>query len=81
MKAGGMLFLLVFFLAQAQFLQAQPRKLLLDYLSVKDGLADGTVHAVIQDKYHLMWFGTPFGLDRFDGRNFYHYRQDPGKLN
>ena len=36
-------------------------------LSIKDGLAQTTVNAIIQDKKGFMWFGTKGGLSRYDG--------------
>ena len=36
----------------------------------EDGLAHGTVWAVVQDRSGFMWFGTSDGLHRFDGYNF-----------
>lgn len=35
-----------------------------------DGLSSNSVRAVTQDKLGYMWFGTLFGLNRFDGRQF-----------
>lgn len=35
-----------------------------------DGLSSNSVRAVTQDQLGYMWFGTLFGLNRFDGRQF-----------
>lgn len=36
-------------------------------VSVKDGLSESNVKAIIQDSYGFMWFGTKNGLNRYDG--------------
>src|SRR4051794_38246743 len=33
----------------------------------KDGLSDGVVGPIAQDKFGYLWFGTLSGLNRFDG--------------
>ncbi|HEX2921650.1 MAG TPA: two-component regulator propeller domain-containing protein [Bacteroidales bacterium] len=39
----------------------------------KDGLSKEYVRSVCQDKDGFMWFGTPDGIDKFDGKNFINY--------
>lgn len=36
-------------------------------LTTNDGLSDGIVRSISQDKYGFTWIGTSYGLDRFDG--------------
>jgi ligand-binding sensor domain-containing protein len=36
-------------------------------LNTNDGLSDGIVRAISQDKYGFIWIGTSYGLNRFDG--------------
>ena len=38
-------------------------------LSEKDGLSDNFVSSIMEDKDHNIWFGTPNGLNRYDGKN------------
>jgi len=38
-------------------------------LTNAEGLSDGIVHALVQDKYGFIWIGTKYGLNRFDGIN------------
>ena len=38
--------------------------------SIKDGLAQNTVHHMIQDKRGFIWFATKEGASRFEGVSF-----------
>jgi len=44
------------------------------HYSLRDGLNQNTVMAILQDKQGYMWFGTWDGLNRFDGYNFQVYK-------
>ena len=44
------------------------------YYSVEDGLSEGVVLTMHQDRQGLMWFGTFDGLNRFDGYSFKVYK-------
>ena len=44
------------------------------HYSVSDGLSEGIVLAMHQDRDGLMWFGTFDGLNRFDGYGFKVYK-------
>lgn len=48
-----------------------------EYLTQREGLSQGTVNCIIQDKKGFMWFGTQDGLNRYDGNGFIVYRNDP----
>ena len=45
-------------------------------LSIKDGLSQTTVNAIMQDKKGFMWFGTKGGLSRYDGMSFRNFKRD-----
>ena len=52
-------------------------------LSIEDGLSQVAVHAIAQDRFGYMWFGTQEGLNRFDGyrfTHFMHHQNDPNSL-
>ena len=40
------------------------------HYSIKDGMSQNTVMAILQDQQGFMWFGTWDGLNRFDGYTF-----------
>ncbi len=37
------------------------------HLTVEDGLSNSTVYSILQDNDGFLWFGTPNGLNRYDG--------------
>lgn len=47
-------------------------------LDRSQGLSNNTVEAVVEDRRGFMWFGTPDGLNRYDGYDFVVYRNVPG---
>ena len=54
-----------------------PHTLNFAQLSVKDGLAQETVTAIVQDQQGFMWFGSQHGLSRYDGYRVTVYRTIP----
>lgn len=46
-------------------------------LTVNDGLSQGFVTSVLQDRTGFMWFGTHDGLNQYDGYQFTVHRHDP----
>ncbi len=46
-------------------------------LSIKDGLSEGTIRAITEDKRGYIWFGTEDGLNKYDGYKFTVYKSDP----
>jgi signal transduction histidine kinase/DNA-binding response OmpR family regulator/streptogramin lyase len=46
----------------------------------EDGLAHREVNAIFQDRRDFMWFGTKFGLNRFDGASFTTYTREKNGL-
>jgi len=52
-------------------------------ITVDDGLSQGNVNSMVQDKHGFMWFGTKDGLNRYDGYSFRVYKPDkdvPGSI-
>lgn len=46
--------------------------------NVKDGLANATVYTAVQDKDGFIWFATPTGVSKFDGKRFRNYSKKDG---
>ncbi|MCP4895798.1 MAG: diguanylate cyclase [bacterium] len=45
-------------------------------LSIGDGLSNSTVSSIIQDSLGFMWFGTEYGLNRYDGYTFKSFKNN-----
>ncbi len=50
-------------------------------LSTDEGLSQTKVNNIVQDDQGFMWFGTQYGLNRYDGYNFKLFVHDPGNPN
>ncbi|MDP4174353.1 MAG: two-component regulator propeller domain-containing protein [Bacteroidota bacterium] len=48
--------------------------------SVNDGLPNPYVSSVVQDKMGFIWFGTNYGISKFDGTSFKNYSTDQGLI-
>lgn len=46
-------------------------------LNINNGLSQGFISSIIQDKSGLMWFATSDGLNKYDGTTFTIYHHDP----
>ena len=50
-------------------------------LSSAQGLSQTQVAHIVQDDQGFMWFGTQYGLDRYDGYEFRVFTHDPAREN
>jgi len=66
-------YLFVFLFNAKSFGQIKPQ--FFKSLTVDDGLSHGIVSCITQDNFGFMWFGTPDGLNRYDGAKFLTYRK------
>lgn len=48
------------------------------YIDVEDGLSNRRVYYIQKDKRGYMWFLTHEGIDRYDGKEFKHYKLTAG---
>lgn len=96
MKTAGLVLGLLFFLclltqpgaaqpnaAQPNAAQpgaAQPYVAWVKHYDAADGLAHREVNAIFQDRQGFMWFGTKYGLSRFDGKTFTNFTKDRNGL-
>jgi ligand-binding sensor domain-containing protein/signal transduction histidine kinase len=68
---------------QTQAGHAGVRNVRFTHLTTNDGLSQGYVTAILQDRRGFMWFATRDGLNRYDGNAFVVYKNnpnDPGSL-
>jgi ligand-binding sensor domain-containing protein len=49
-----------------------------EHLSTVDGLSHNNVSCILQDRQGYMWFGTEYGLNRYDGYGFRVFKNVPG---
>lgn len=59
----------------------QKLQLKFDRLTTEDGLSQGMVNSILQDKYGFMWFAGNDGLNLFDGNKFKVFKNDPNNPN
>jgi ligand-binding sensor domain-containing protein/signal transduction histidine kinase len=60
-----------------QFSYAQAPKIRFEHLTIKDGLSNNFVSAILQDRKGYLWFGTHDGLNKYDGYSFTTYEFAP----
>ncbi len=48
-----------------------------DKLSLEDGLSQGAIYALMQDRRGFIWIGTKDGLNKYDGYRFTIFKHDP----
>ncbi|MCP4410783.1 MAG: hypothetical protein GY807_24195, partial [Gammaproteobacteria bacterium] len=46
-------------------------------ITVEQGLSQGTIYCILQDRRGFLWFGTQGGLNKYDGYGFTVYQADP----
>jgi signal transduction histidine kinase/ligand-binding sensor domain-containing protein len=50
-------------------------------VSLMQGLSQTSVSSITQDNQGFMWFGTQYGLNRYDGYKFKVFAREPGRSN
>jgi ligand-binding sensor domain-containing protein len=61
----------------APALSSRPVAPRFEHLDLNDGLSQGSVYDILQDRHGFMWFTTQDGLNRWDGYEFTVYRHQP----
>lgn len=60
-----------------KMLLAQQEGIKFTNLSHEKGLSNNTIFSMVQDHQGFMWFGTPDGLNKYDGYSFHVLQHDP----
>jgi len=85
-RVAGWILLCILQASKAAALGARPaaegasvpvRHLKFSHLTTNDGLSQGYVTAILQDRRGFMWFATRDGLNRYDGNTFVVYKNNP----
>jgi len=71
---------LLLWLLIAPQLVAQEYLVQTTHYGIEDGLSHRDVQCVYQDRQNLIWLGTKYGLNRFDGLNFKWYTKETAGL-
>lgn len=69
-------YMLIFFIISA-CLFGQTDNTRFKHITIKEGLSQGAIICILQDRKGFMWFGTQDGLNRYDGYEFKIYKHDP----
>ena len=69
------LVLLLLSLNRASFSQSEDLRV--ERISLENGVSNDLIFSIFQDSKGFVWFGTMFGLVRYDGMNYKTYRFDP----
>lgn len=57
-------------------LQSRGQSIVFNHLTIENGLSHNSVLSITQDKRGFMWYGTRYGLNRYDGARFRIYRMN-----
>jgi ligand-binding sensor domain-containing protein/two-component sensor histidine kinase len=60
----------------SNLLAAQVKTLAVKLITSENGLSDNQVNCVLRDKQGFIWIGTKDGLNRYDGREFYIFKNN-----
>lgn len=76
-KSSKYLYLIIIAIGFCMSVKAQ-RPILFDHIGIEEGLSQNSVISITQDKNGFMWFGTRYGLNRYDGFNIKTYQFPAG---
>ncbi|MGD8781888.1 MAG: two-component regulator propeller domain-containing protein [Ignavibacteria bacterium] len=65
------------FIAAINLIYAQTDRVRIERVPLDEGVSHNMVFSIMQDSKGFMWFGTMFGLTKYDGNKYTVYRHDP----
>ncbi len=74
-------FLIALFSIPIFIASAQEKSIVLKHITSEDGLSDNQVTCILRDFGGFFWVGTKDGLNRFDGKEFYVFKNNPDNPN
>ena len=75
-KASMRILLLLILILLHPVLSYSQENISFEYLDADQGLSNAFISSITQDKYGFLWFGTQFGLNRYDGYEITKYFSD-----
>ena len=66
---------IIYFLVYCSLLHSQ--QISTEIINTTDGLSNNKVFCIFQDSFGLLWIGTEYGLNLYDGYNFKIFRNNP----
>ena len=66
------IFYLLIFLTGVKVYSFTP-EIRFNHYNIQNGLSHNTINSILQDSKGFIWFGTNFGLNRFDGSSIKSY--------
>ena len=77
----GLLILLILLSSSFVYPDIQSGNARFEHLSLDEGAALNLTYCMIQDHKGFLWFGTMYGLVKYDGRDYKIYKNDPDDPN
>ena len=71
---SNVIFLCSFLIFLPSFVLSQNEQFRIKSFSLEEGLSQVSINDLIKDSYGFVWIATADGLNRFDGRDFKHYK-------
>lgn len=73
-RGGAAIFLVFLWCCLTASFRSAGQNVAFNHLTVENGLSNNSVLSIIQDGQGFMWYGTRYGLNRYDGQRFKIYK-------
>ena len=78
MKSLIIIFVIAIFLPSTNsFVFSQNDNIKIEHITLEQGISNNLIFSIYQDSKGIIWFGTMFGLVKYDGVNYKTFRNDP----